>query len=208
LGFRRRDAPEGDEEEMIAKNILRCSVTLCLSAALACPNLWAAQANDPISLPAEEIVSTPTPQSHLAFDVWAPVLAGLEAIGPEALASPIHPAPNLPAGPGFWNVAESSLFATTLLSFAGLNVADYFLTREALKYPETGETNPVLRPIVRNALTFALFKAGYIALNTLGLASLHRSDKPMAWALTMATNVLVVLAVSHNLTQLDKVKNR
>ena len=89
-----------------------------------------------------------------------------------------------------------------------MNVADYFLTREAMKYPGMSETNPLLRPIVNNGFTFALYKAGYIALDSYFLSKLHSSDKPLAWALSLASNLLVSLAVSHNIDQFSKVKGR
>lgn len=190
---------------MIAKNILRFAAIL-VCGALVCPNLMA-QARDDISA-GEEILSTSLPENHLVFDAFAPTLEGIDEAKTDPAASASSPAPYLRPRPAFWQTAESSLFATTLISFAALNVADYFLTREALKYPETIETNPILRPIVGNAATFALFKAGFVVLNTFGLAGLHRSDKPMAWVLSLATNVLVGLAVSHNLSQLEKVRTK
>ncbi len=190
---------------MIAKSIPKFAALL-VCAAFVCPNLMA-QPRDEISTAGEEILSTSLPQNHLVFNAFVPTLEGIDEAKTDP-AAPLGPAPFLPPRPGFWRTAESSLFATSLISFAALNVADYFLTREALKYPETIETNPVLRPIVKNAATFALFKAGFVVLNTFGLAGLHRSDKPMAWVLSLATNVLVGLAVSHNLSQLEKVRTR
>ncbi len=191
---------------MIVKSFLKSAAALFLCAALTCPALLA-QNQDSIATGAEEIVSTAMPGNHLVFNAFLPAIEGLKEAETDPAIPPLRPAPVL-TRPGFWTTAEGSLFATTLISFAGLNVADYLLTREALKYPETSETNPLLRPIVNNAAAFALFKAGFIALNTFGLAGLHRSDKPMAWVLSLATNVLVGLAVSHNLSQLEKIRNR
>ena len=198
--------PEEDEDEMIAKNLLRCAANLLLGTALLCPSL---RAQDQINFSTadEEIISTALPENQLAFNAFAPALEGLAGPGSDPAVQPLRPTPVL-TRPGFWSTAENSLFAASLISFAGLNVADYFLTREAMKYPETVETNPLMRPIVKNALTFALVKAGYIALNTFGLIGIHNSDKPMAWALSLATDVLATLAVTHNLRQLDKVKGR
>jgi hypothetical protein len=167
------------------------------------PDAMAATAASP-----EELVATPLPDNTLTFRLLASGLEGLEpGLQGRFADQALVPRPQIPGGRSFWNTAENTLFGASLLAFAGMNVADYLLTRESLKYPEAGETNPILRPIVKNAVTFALFKAGYVALSALGLNSLHRNDKPMAWALSIASNVLVALAVSHNINQLNKVKN-
>jgi len=147
------------------------------------------------------------PQNNLSLASFSTSLEGLDLNLVAGLNPPTIFSPRLSVQRSFWDTAENSLFITSLVSFAGMNVADYFLTREAMAYPDAGETNPLLRPIVKNAVSFALFKAAYIALNTLGLNSLHQTDKPMAWALSLATNLLATLAVTHNLSQLNKVKN-
>jgi hypothetical protein len=168
-----------------------------------CGLAWAAT-KEPIT---EQVVATAVPDNNLVLDVLSTNQAGLELIDPAPVIAASVPAARLSVPKSFWNSTENTLFTASLVAFAGMNVADYFLTREALKYPEAGETNPLLQPIVKNAVTFALFKIGYIVLNTTGLSSMHETDKPMAWALSIATNLLATLAITHNIHQLDKVKN-
>ncbi len=186
------------------KQAVRCSAVLLLSGLMLTSGLLIAETKSA----EEQVIATAVPENNLSLESLSPGLVGLEPKDVASVIPPALPTPRLSIRRSFWDAAENSLFATTLISFAGMNVADYFLTREALKYPEAGETNPLLRPIVKNAWTFALFKVGYITLNTLGLRSMHETDKPMAWALSLATNLLVALAVTHNISQLDKVKSR
>jgi hypothetical protein len=154
----------------------------------------------------EEILFTPLPDNALTPDTLSQVLAGL-SLAPAPVFS-FQPAAQIPIRAGFWTAAESGLFTASLASFAAMNVADFFLTREAMKYPSISETNPLIRPIVKNDFTFGLYKAGYIALNSYFLNRLHGSDKPLAWALSLASNLLISLAVSHNIQQLNKAKGR
>lgn len=183
----------------------RCAALLCLSGLMLTSGLVLAE-----SKPTEEqeVVATAVPENNLSLESFSIGLVGLEPSDPALVIGPPKPAPRLFTRRGFWDSAENTAFSASLITFAGMNVADYFLTREALKYPEAGETNPILRPIVKNAWAFALFKIGYITLNTLGLSRMHESDKPMAWVLSLATNLLVTLAVTHNMDQLNKAKNR
>ncbi|OGD27328.1 MAG: hypothetical protein A2Y56_00085 [Candidatus Aminicenantes bacterium RBG_13_63_10] len=156
----------------------------------------------------EAVVDTPLPEN---------TLSGVSLSGgwdDYRLFSPFTPAPSagspavLPIRPSFWRTAENSLFAGTLVSFAALNVADYLLVRERLNYPELGEVNPILGPIVKNPWTFALYKIGTVALNSISLASLHRFDKPVGWAMSLVTNLLMALTVSSLSDELDTVRSR
>lgn len=183
----------------MSKLYLRAVIALALAGFFVSPALLTAAAG-----PADEqIVVTAVPENQLNLGTFTGTLIGLSPVmfNPQASARP-----SLGTTAGFWKTTENSLFITSLVSFAGLNVADYFLTREALKYPGAGETNPLLSPIVHNAALFALVKAGYIALNTVGGLSFHENDKPMAWAVSVATNLLAALAVSHNVSQIHKLK--
>jgi hypothetical protein len=154
----------------------------------------------------EEILLTSVPENTLNLQIFSCGIEGLGPIAPAGFAP--QPAVQTPVRAGFWTAAESGLFTASLVSFAAMNVADFFLTREAMKYPGMSETNPLIRPIVKNDFTFALYKTGYVALTSYLLGRLHASDKPLAWALSLASNLLISLAVSHNIGQLDKVKGR
>ncbi len=177
---------------------LKGALALGLSCLLLTPSLVRAQAETG----ADELLQTAVPENNLSLETFRD---GLKECDFESAAKPSPRLP-LPKRRSFWSTTETCLFGASLVSFAGLNVADYYLTKEALKYPGATEMNPVLGPIVKNSTAFALFKLGYIALNTFGLSSIHRTDKPLAWVLTVATNVLSILAVSHNLDQLKKLR--
>ena len=179
-----------------------CAGVLCL-ASLGKPASASAVLTD-----TEAVVDTPLPEN---------ALSGISLSGgwdEYLLYSPFIPAPSagapavLPVRPSFWRTAESSLFAGTLVSFAALNVADYLLVRERQKYPELGEVNPVLGPIVKNPWAFALYKIGTVALNSISLANLHRFDKPVGWAMSLVTNLLMALTVSSLADELAAVRNR
>lgn len=180
-------------------------LVLAVSIALAASALWAERT---LTVPPddEEILLTALPDNTLSLGTLSHGLEGLGLVSTPSFSP--QPTAQIPVRAGFWTTAESGLFSASLVSFGAMNVADYFLTREAMKYPDMSETNPLLRPIVKNDFTFALYKAGYIVLNSYFLSRLHGNDKPLAWALSLASNLLVSLAVSHNLEQLDKVKGR
>jgi len=156
----------------------------------------------------EVIISTPLPDNALSFIALS---GGWDELGIYSHFVSIAPDRSpavLPIRKTFWKTAETSLFISSLISFAGMNVADYVLTREAQKYPESRETNPIFRPIVSNAWTLALYKIGSVSLNTLSLYNLYQHDKPVAWAISLVTNLLAALAVTHLAADLDKIKNR
>ena len=56
--------------------------------------------------------------------------------------------------------SSDSIFTTTLLMTAALNIADYALTREALRYGGVAEGNPMMKNIVKNTYIFAAVKRG------------------------------------------------
>ena len=83
---------------------------------------------------------------------------------------------------------ESALYTTSLISLVALNVADYFSTREALKHEGLSEGNPLMKPFVKNDLTFAAVKLGLTISNHLFMKSLHKKNKTLAWVLSIASN--------------------
>lgn len=178
-------------------------LVLAVLIALACSPLRAEKAST-VPPDAEEILLTALPDNTLSLGTLSRGLEGLGLVSTPSLSP--QPTALIPVRAGFWTTAKSGLFAASLASFMAMNAADYFLTREAMKFPEVSETNPLLRPIVKNDIVFALYKAGYVVLDTFLLSRLHGKNKPLAWALSLASNILVSLAVSHNLEQLDKVK--
>jgi len=190
---------------MLSKLPRGLCLVLAASILLVSSPLWAekaslAQRDD------EQILLTEPPDNTLSLGTLSGTLEGFgPASGPRFS---LQTAPQIPVRASFWTTAESGLFTASLASFAAMNVADFFLTREALKYPGMSETNPLLRPIVKNDFTFGLYKTGYIFLNSYLLSRLHGNDKPLAWALSLASNLLVSLAVSHNIDQLNQVRAR
>jgi len=190
---------------MLSKPGRGLCLALAASIVLASSPLWAEKTSTG-RRDEEQILLTEPPGNTLSRDTLSRGLEGLGIVSTPSFSS--QAAPQIPVPGSFWTTAESGLFTASLVSFAAMNVADYFLTREAMTYPGMSETNPLLRPIVKSDITFALYKASYIVLNSYFLSRLHGNDKPLAWALSLASNLLVSLAVSHNLGQLDRVKGR
>lgn len=105
--------------------------------------------------------------------------------------------------PSGWAKAESALFAGTLVSLVGLNIADYLATREVLKTIGPEELNPLAKAFSRNDLALVAYKLGTTYLNVVGLRGIHRANKPMAWALSLISNFLVSYTLASSLEQLD-----
>jgi hypothetical protein len=101
---------------------------------------------------------------------------------------------------------ENTVFNVNLAYMAALNVADYFTTREALKYEELVEANPIMRPFVGNDLAFAAVKAGLAAGSYFLLKGLYKKNKPLAWAASLVANVALSYVVVNNLRMIDSVQ--
>lgn len=99
---------------------------------------------------------------------------------------------------------ENSLFTTSLLTFAALNVADYFSTREALKCPGFRERNPLIKPFVKNPFAFAAVKLSLSAFSYYNIKSIYKKDKKLAWILSAVSNIIVSYAVLNNIQQIRK----
>lgn len=103
---------------------------------------------------------------------------------------------------------DKSLFTASLISYSLLNVADYFSTREALKYEGVEEANPLLKPFVKNDMVFVTLKLGMTASNVYLLQKLHQKDKTLAWIITGLCNAAFSYVVIHNLKVIRKVQNQ
>ncbi len=142
----------------------------------------------------------------LSLDPASPVYAGpsrapLLFDGPAGNSRNFRP-------PSGWAVLENSLFTASLLSFVGLNIVDYFTTKEMVRELGAEAVSPLFRPMVKNDYAFAAFKIGLTLMSCLSFQSLHDADKPMAWVLSLLSNFLVSYAVAHNLEQLENSRTR
>ncbi len=134
---------------------------------------------DPLPVPA------PVPMEVLAAEL-AP------ALSPQIAFPPRVPAFGPTSRPG------KALFDANLVLMVGLNVADYFSTRQALKYPGLTETNPLMKPFVKSAAAFAAVKLGTTALSYLSMKAIFKRNKTVAWVMTTASNVLLSYIVANN----------
>ncbi len=100
-------------------------------------------------------------------------------------------------------IMENTLFTASLVSFVGLNIADYIITRKVLQQVGQEGVNPIFRPFTKNDIAFAVFKLGTTLMSCISIRSLHDTDKPMAWVLSLISNFLVSYALAYNLEQLE-----
>jgi hypothetical protein len=138
----------------------------------------------------------------------SPVPLEFLAAEPVALAAPqVIAPPRIPAfGPS--RSAGQSLFDANLAIMVGLNVADYFATKEALKYPGMSETNPLMRPFVKSPAAFAAIKAGTTALTYLSFKAIFKKNRTVAWVMTTATNMLLSYVVANNVRLIQDARAR
>jgi hypothetical protein len=92
-----------------------------------------------------------------------------------------------------------ALFDANLVLMVGLNIADYFSTREALKYPGLTETNPLMKPFVKSPAAFAAIKFGTTALSYWSMKAIFKRNKTVAWIMTTASNALLSYVVANNM---------
>jgi hypothetical protein len=100
----------------------------------------------------------------------------------------------------------SAFFSATLVSLVGLHAADYYLTVQALKYPQCREGNPLMQAVVKNAYVFAAVKLGISYLSIRYLGSLHKNNPVLAWVATTLANGLLSYAVVNNWNVIQKIK--
>jgi len=100
----------------------------------------------------------------------------------------------------------NAFFAATMVSLVGLHAADYYLTVQALKYPQCREGNPLMQLVVKNNYVFAAVKLGISYLSVRYLQSLHKNNPVLAWVATTLANGLLTYAVVNNWNAIQKVK--
>ncbi len=103
---------------------------------------------------------------------------------------------------------ESSLFEASLIANLALNAADYFSTREALKYDGLKEGNPLMKPFVKNDLTFAAVKIGMTMTNYFVMKKLFKRNKTLAWITSIVSNIALSYVVSNNMSHIYEARNR
>lgn len=101
-----------------------------------------------------------------------------------------------------------TIFNASMFSFAALNFADYFTTREALKNSAVREVNPLLQNIVKDPAQHALVKLGITALSYWNMKSLYKKNKPLAWLFSIASNALMYYVVSNNIQTINESARR
>lgn len=94
---------------------------------------------------------------------------------------------------------ENSLFTTSLVTLAALNVADYFSTKEALKCNNLIESNPIMKPFVKNDFAFAAVKIGLTAGNHFLMQKLYKQNRKLAWAVSLISNFAMSYIVANNI---------
>jgi hypothetical protein len=158
----------------------------------------------------EVIVPTGLQPSSLVLPnpLPAPALVPLELLAAEPAASPI---PQIVAPPRIRSFSPAggsgpSLFDANLALMVGLNVADYFATKKALKYPGMEETNPFMRPFVKSPVAFAAIKFGTTALTYVSFKAIFKRNKTVAWVMTTATNCLLSYVVANNVRLIQAAK--
>jgi hypothetical protein len=116
-----------------------------------------------------------------------------------------------PQKPSLESIGKSkfsdSIFTTTLLMTAALNIADYVLTRESLRYDGVAEGNPMMKNIVKDPYVFAAAKVGVCALNFYLMKHLYKKNRTLAWVLTTATNFAMTYVVANNIRVLSDAKS-
>jgi len=100
------------------------------------------------------------------------------------------------------------LYNASLISLAALNAADYFSTLKALKIAGVEEKNPVLKSVTKDPYAFAAVKIGFTALACYSLKKLYKRSRPLAWALSIASNLACSYVVSNNFQIINRCKTR
>jgi hypothetical protein len=102
----------------------------------------------------------------------------------------------------------NGLFAASTISLVALNIADYFSTREALRYPGLQEGNPLMKSIVKNPATFAAVKIGVAVASYFGMKSLYKKNRTLGWAVSILSNFAMSYVVSNNVRLINMIKAR
>lgn len=103
---------------------------------------------------------------------------------------------------------EKSLFEASLIANLALNAADYFSTREALKYDGLQEGNPFMKPFVKDDMTFAAVKIGLTVGNYFMMKKLFKRNKTLGWIMSIASNLALSYVVSNNMAHIYEARNK
>ena len=148
----------------------------------------------------EALALTPLEPRAEAIDVSLPGPQPVELLYEEDVPAP---APNLSLPlnlPAYRPPVKAgkALFDANLILMLGLNVADYISTKQALKYPGLEETNPLMKPFVKDPTLFAAVKFGTTALSYWSMKAIFKKNKTVAWIMTTASNALLSYVVANN----------
>jgi hypothetical protein len=161
--------------------------------------------------PASEVLIVTALEPAAAHDFLPlPGAAPVELLFEEPVPAP---APHLSiprAIPVFKPAVKSgkALFDANLVLMVGLNIADYFSTREALKYPGLTETNPLMKPFVKSPAAFAAVKLGTTVLSYWSMKAIFKRNKTVAWIMTTASNALLSYVVANNMRLIQGARAR
>lgn len=100
-----------------------------------------------------------------------------------------------------------SLFEASLISMLALNAADYFSTKQALKYDGIYEANPFMKGIVKNDWAFAAVKIGSSIGTYYAFKGLYKKNKTLAWILNLGTNFALSYVVANNMKVLNQARS-
>lgn len=136
-----------------------------------------------------------------------------QSVPPQPKAAPVKKSTeiNLDASKYFqrhetWDRVENSLFTTSMVTLVALNIADYLSTKEALKYGSLQEGNPIMKPFVKNDLTFAAAKIGLTVGNYYLMKKMHKNNKTLAWAVSLVSNFVMSYIVANNMKMIQKAR--
>ena len=148
----------------------------------------------------EVLIPTELQASAFVLPDGLPEPATEELLFEEAVPAPSQRLPVPGRIPTFKPAVRTgkALFEANLILMVGLNVADYFSTREALKHPGLTETNPLMKPFVKNPAVFAAVKFGTTALSYWSMKVIFKRNKTVAWIMTTASNALLSYVVANN----------
>lgn len=175
------------------------TLTAVIMISLAIAGTTYAMASDNASEPAK----TATP----VFTLKAAEVPVAKLNGDSVYPSAAPGEPQVSAIPSFPTVRPHiggrAFFTANLLVMVGLNAADYFSTRTALRYSGLQETNPLMKPFVKNAAVFAGIKLGTTILSAVSLNTLFKHNRTAAWIVTTATNAFLSYVVANNMRQIQ-----
>jgi Domain of unknown function (DUF5658) len=99
-----------------------------------------------------------------------------------------------------------TLFTINLGAMVALNATDYFTTRGALDDAALQEANPLMKLFVKSPIAFAAIKIGLTAVSYFALKALYKKNKPLAWIISIASNLALSYVVFNNLRLLSRVQ--